>query len=403
MTAAGTPSWETITVGVGLVAAMAAYALFAGADFGGGIWDLLAGSSSRGRRARDAIDASVTPVWEGNQVWIVLGLVLLWTGFPGAFAAITITLFVPLAASLLGIVLRGVGFAFRHEAVRPASKRLTGVLFASSSLLAPFFLGASVGAVTTGRVPPHSHGLSTAAWTTPTALVTGVLFVASCAYIGAVYLVGDARRRGQDDLVTYFGHRAALSGAVTGILAAVNLGLLHSSAPYVFGRLTGVALPLVIISVLAGAAALTLILLRRQWLLRILGALAIAAVLAAWGLAQYPWLFPTSLGLAAAAAPDASQLAEITVIGMAAVLVVPSFAWLYWLQQHGRLEHDSASVQLRRAARAQNQPAAPATATRPMRLLTAVIIAVAVIQTVHERRRRHRRSGSSSAHLPGAP
>ena len=132
---------------------MAAYALFAGADFGGGIWDLLAGSSPRGRRARDAIDASVTPVWEGNQVWIVLGLVLLWTGFPSAFAAITITLFVPLAASVLGLVLRGVGFGFRHEAVRPASKRLTGALFASSSLLAPFFLGTAVGAVTTGRIP----------------------------------------------------------------------------------------------------------------------------------------------------------------------------------------------------------------------------------------------------------
>ena len=231
MTAAGTPSWETITVGVALVATMAAYALFAGADFGGGIWDLLAGSSPRGRRARDAIDASVTPVWEGNQVWIVLGLVLLWTGFPSAFAAITITLFVPLAASVLGIVLRGVGFAFRHEAVRPASKRLTGALFASSSLLAPFFLGAAVGAVTTGRVPPHSHGLSTAAWTTPTALVTGALFVAACAFIGAIYLVGDASRRGHDDLVPYFGHRATLSGLVTGVLAGVNLACCTAAPP----------------------------------------------------------------------------------------------------------------------------------------------------------------------------
>ena len=393
MTAAGTPSWETVTVGVALIATMAAYALFAGADFGGGIWDLLAGSASRGRRARDAIDASVTPVWEGNQVWIVLGLVLLWTGFPTAFAAITITLFVPLAASALGIVLRGVGFAFRHEAVHPATKRLTGALFATSSLLAPFFLGAAVGAVATGRIPPHSRGLSTAAWTTPTALVTGALFVAACAFIGAIYLVGDTHRRGQDDLVTYFGHRAALSGVVTGVLAAVNLVLLHGSAPYVFGRLTGVALPLVVVSVLAGAAALALILLRRQWLLRVLGALAVAAVLAAWGLAQYPWLFPTSLGLADAAAPQASQLAEIIVMGMAAVLVVPSFAWLYWLQQHGRLEHDSASVQLRRAARAQNQPvapdaAAPDAAARPVRLLATVIVVAAAVRTLRERHRR---------------
>jgi cytochrome bd ubiquinol oxidase subunit II len=383
------PSWEAVTVGVALVATMAAYALFAGADFGGGIWDLLAGSSPRGRRARDAVDESVTPVWEGNQVWIVLGLVLLWTGFPSAFAAISITLFVPLAASLLGLVLRGVGFAFRHEAVHATSKRFTGALFGCSSLLAPFFLGTAVGAVTTGSIPPRSHGLSTAAWTSPTALVTGGLFVAACAFIGAVYLVGDASRRGHDDLVPYFGHRAALSGLVTGVLAAVNLALLHGSAPYVFRRLTGVALPLVIISVLAGAAAVTLIMLRRQWLLRIFGALSVAAVLAAWGLAQYPWLFPTRLGLAAAAAPASSLLAEIVVIGMAAVLVVPAFACLYWLQQHGRLEHDDASVQLRRAAREQDRPAAPAPrpAARAPRVLTAVIIAVAAIQVLRAQRR----------------
>ncbi len=391
MTAAA-PSWEAVTVGIALVATMAAYALFAGADFGGGIWDLVAGSSPAGRRARDAIDASVTPVWEGNQVWIVLGLVLLWTGFPSAFAAITITLFVPLAASVLGLVLRGVGFGFRHEAVRPTSKRLTGALFATSSLLAPFFLGTAVGAVTTGRIPVPSHGLGTAAWTTPTALVTGALFVAACAFIGAVYLVGDARRRGHEDLVPYFGHRAVASGVATGVLAGVNLALLHGSAPYVFGRLTGVALPLVIVSVLAGGAAVTLILLRRQWLLRIFGALSVAAVVAAWGLAQYPWLFPTHLGLSAAAAPGASQTAEIVVIGMAVILVVPSFAFLYWLQQHGRLEHDSASVQLRRAARTQDRPATAALATpaspaRPARLLAAAVVALATLKIVRERRR----------------
>lgn len=389
MTAAGTASWEAVTVGVALVAAMAAYALFAGADFGGGIWDLLAGSSARGRQARDAIDTSVTPVWEGNQVWIVLGLVLLWTGFPAAFAAISIALFAPLAASVFGLVLRGVGFAFRHEAARPAGKRLTGALFACSSLLAPFFLGTAVGAVATGQVPVPGDGIDTAAWTSPTALITGALFVAACAFIGAVYLTADASRRGHDNLVPYFGHRAVISGLATGILAAVNLVLLHSSSPYLFGRLTGVALPLVIVSVLAGAATVILIWLRRQRLLRVLGALAVATVVAAWGLAQYPWLFPTSLSLAGAAAPTASQQAEIVVIGLAAVLVVPSFAVLYWLQQHGRLEHDSASVQLRRTAQAQDRPPAPAAAARTPRLLTGVIAVAAVIQVILERRRRH--------------
>jgi hypothetical protein len=208
---------------------MAAYALFAGADFGGGIWDLLAGSPSRGRRARDAIDASVTSVWEGNQVWIVFGLVLLFTGFPSAFAAISVTLFVPLAASVLGIVLRGVGFAFRHEAIHPVSKWLTGVLFGCSSFLAPFFLGTAVGAVTTGRIPVPSRGLSTAAWTTPTALV------------GRAWRLDAERQRGfiipvhREDLAGHAldrGHRTRrLEGVRYRILVCVTAGPLDVTDP----------------------------------------------------------------------------------------------------------------------------------------------------------------------------
>lgn len=400
------PSWETLTVTVGLLASMAAYAVFAGADFGGGIWDLLAGSSESGRRARDAIDASVTPVWEGNQVWIVLGLVLLWTEFPAAFSAITVALFVPLAISLLGIVLRGVGFAFRHETTRPATKQLTGILFATSSVLAPFFLGASVGAVTTGSVRPDASGTVTTAWTSATAIVTGALFVAACAFIGAVFLVGDSSHRGADQLVRYFSHRAAIGGSVTGLLAVLNLALLHSSAPYVFARLTGVALPLVVVSLVAGGTAMVVILLRRQWLLRVFGALAVAAVIAAWGVAQYPWLLPGSLSLVDASAPPASQLAEIVVMLMALLLVLPSFAYLYWLQQHGCLEHDSASEQLRRAARIQDgvpptEGADRSTAPRGRAGWALVVLAVLLFVARRRDRREARARGSSSS--TGAP
>ena len=110
------PSAETIAVAAILFVVLAAYALFGGADFGGGIWDLLAGGAERGKAPRELIDEAITPVWEANHVWLVFILVLAWTAFPPAFAAIMTALFVPLALSLLGIVLRGVGFAFRHTA-----------------------------------------------------------------------------------------------------------------------------------------------------------------------------------------------------------------------------------------------------------------------------------------------
>lgn len=187
------PSPEDIAVAVILFVVIAAYALFGGADFGGGIWDLLAGSAERGAAPRELIDESITPVWEGNHVWLVFVLVLLWTAFPPAFAAIFTALFVPLSLSLLGIVLRGVGFAFRHTAERLHMQQLTGATFAAASLITPFFMGTVVGAVATGQVPVHPAGNVLAAWTSPTAILTGFLFVAACAYISAVFLVLEAR------------------------------------------------------------------------------------------------------------------------------------------------------------------------------------------------------------------
>lgn len=388
------PSWESITIGVALFATMAAYALFAGADFGGGIWDLLAGGSKRGSKPRAAIDASVTPVWEGNQVWIVLGFVLLWTAFPTAFAAVMTSLFVPLALSLLGIVLRGIGFAFRHEAKRRSTKRLTGVLFATASSLAPFFLGTAVGAVATGQVRPSPRGNDPAAWTSPTALVTGALFVSACAYIGGVYLVGDCHRRGEQELARYFSRRAVAAGVLTGTLAGINLLLMHTSATYVFDRLVGLALPLVVLSGAAGAAAFVLIVLRRYWALRIASGTAVASVVAAWGLAQYPWLLPRTLSLQAGSAPSASLLAELAVVGLAAVLVVPSFAYLYWLQQHGRLTKSESSHQLRLAAAVENRAPAAAQTTRRHPIVTTVLVSAAALELLREAiaraRNRHR-------------
>jgi cytochrome bd ubiquinol oxidase subunit II len=346
--------WEAVVVGVALFGTMAAYALFAGADFGGGIWDLLAGTTEQGKQPRAEIDRSVTPVWEGNQVWIVLGIVFVWTAFPTAFAAIMTSLFVPLSLSLLGILLRGIGFAFRHEAERLRTQQFSGVLFAASSFLAPFFLGTAIGAVTTGKVRTDRAGDVSSAWFTPTAMMTGALFVASCAYISGVYLIGDAHHRDNEEMVRYFSRRTAIAGAITGGLAAVNMVLMHGSAPYVFHRLTGPALPLVGLSVVGGLAAFVLILLRRIWLLRISAAIAVVSVVAAWGVAQYPYLLPTSLSLRNGSAPSASLEAEFVVIGMAAVFVAPAFAYLYWLQQRGQLAVTEASNELRQAVALEN-------------------------------------------------
>lgn len=380
-----TAPWEAVTVEVGMLTTMAACAIFVGADFGGGIWDLLAGGTQGGARPRTAIDTSVTPVWEGNQVWIVLGLVLLWTGFPAAFKAVMLALFVPLSLSLLGLLLRGVGFAFRHESERRRTQQLTGVVFGTSSILAPFFLGTSVGAVATGKVTADASGNIPGAWLAPTPLMTGVLFVASCAYIGSVFMVGDAHGRNDPGMVSYFSRRALLAGGVTGLVALVNLVLLRFNAGYVFDRLMGPALPLVVLSVVSGATALVLVVLRRTWLLRIMAGTAVTSVIAAWGVAQYPWLLPRTLSLRAGSAPVTSLRAEIIVLGMAAVLVLPSFAYLYWLQQHGRLRVTDPSPDLQRAASAENRAESdPLDRRHAGRTLTATVTVVAGLAVLRD-------------------
>ena len=161
------------------LAGVTLYAVLGGADFGGGLWDLLAGSARRGRAPRALIDESITPVWEANHVWLVFDLVIFWTAFPQAFAAVMTVLALPLWLALAGIVLRGAGFAFRKEMTQLSLQRAAGAAFAVSSLLTPFFMGTVIGAIAAGQVQAAGARASLAAWTSPTALLAGFLFVAA--------------------------------------------------------------------------------------------------------------------------------------------------------------------------------------------------------------------------------
>ena len=222
------------------------YALFGGADFGGGFWDLIAGDAEKGERPRALIQRSLTPVWEANHVWLIFILVVLWTAFPPAFSAVFTTLYVPIALAAVGIVLRGSGFAFRKSIEGLAARRAAGATFALSSVLTPFFMGAVVGAIASGNVPADGNGDAFSSWLEPLPLLTGAMFVATGAYLSAVFLVGDARRAGEEDLERYFVRRALAAAAVAGVAAAFGLVELHAEARYVFDRLIAQGLPLVI-------------------------------------------------------------------------------------------------------------------------------------------------------------
>jgi cytochrome d ubiquinol oxidase subunit II len=316
------------------------YALFGGADFGGGFWDLIAGDATRGERPRALIQRSLTPVWEANHVWLIFVLVVLWTAFPPAFSAIFTTLYVPIALAALGIVLRGAGFAFRKPLEGLAARRAAGATFALSSVLTPFFMGTVVGAIAAGNVPAEGNGDAFSSWLEPLPLLTGAMFVATGAYLAAVFLVGDARRAGEEDMERYFVRRALVAAAIAGAAAAFGLVELHAEARYVFDRLVDQGLPLVILSGLCGVGLLVVLLRGGRLLLRPLAAGAVVTVIWGWGVAQFPYLLPTSLKIGEAAAPDATLNVLFGVFAAAVVLVLPSLGLLYALSQRDLLEHE---------------------------------------------------------------
>ena len=312
-----------------------AYAVFAGADFGSGVWDLTAGDAKRGAHLRTLIDHSIGPVWEANHVWLIFVLVFLWTGFPAAFAAICETLFVPLTLAGFGIVLRGTSFAFRKFAPSVAQARLFGAMFAVSSVLTPFVLGTVAGAIVSGRVPLDGSGDRWTSWTGPSSLVGGSLAVLTTAFLAAVFLTAEAAREGSVALVATCRRRAMASGIVAGFAALFAVLPLRSDAPHLFDRLTGRALPVIVLSAVGGVTALAALWRERPALARVGAVVAVASVVAGWGVAQYPWVLVDTATLNAAAGNRATLWGLIVVFVVAAITVVPALLYLYVLTQRG--------------------------------------------------------------------
>jgi cytochrome d ubiquinol oxidase subunit II len=348
-------------VAVVLVLAVTAYAVFGGADFGSGFWDLTAGGAERGKRPRGVIEHSIGPVWEANHVWLIFIFVVLWTSFSEAYASITLTLFVPLTIAALGIVLRGASFAFRKVVVTTRARRQFGAGFAISSVLVPYSMGAIAGGIASGRVPAGGQaGDPVDSWINPTSILGGVLAVAATAYLAAVYLVWDSRRLGDADMAEYFRRRAVVSAVVVAVIAVAGIFVLRADAAYLFDGLKSRGLPLVILGAACGAGALLLLVRDAARGARLLAILAVASVVVAWVVAQWPYLLPESLTVSAAAAPSGTLTAVLAVVVLAAVVVLPGFVLLYVLDQKGLLPEEGVDDAGDRAAdrRADNNPGA---------------------------------------------
>jgi cytochrome d ubiquinol oxidase subunit II len=311
-----------------------AYALSGGADFGAGFWDLVAGDPQRGAPQRKLIEHAIGPVWEANHVWLIFVLVVLWTGFPEAFASIASSLYVPLTLVAVGVILRGAGFAFRKAVTGVSLERLFGATFAASSVITPFFLGTVAGAVASGRVPAgiaRAHPVRS--FVNPTSVLGGALAVVACAYLAAVYLTADARRAGDATLIEAFRRRALASGVVAGGVVLGGIAVLHADAPDLFAGLTGRGMPLVAVSAIAGLVSLGCVWRRRFLAARAGAATAVTAVLWGWAAGQYPYLLEGELTIRQAAAAPVTLRAVLLSLAVGAVLFVPALVALFAMAQ----------------------------------------------------------------------
>src|SRR5262245_33820670 len=172
---------EDLVAAAGL-AGVILYGVLGGADFGGGIWDLFAGGPRRDEQ-RAAIARAMGPVWEANHVWLIFVIVLLFTAFPAAFAALSVRLFGRVPRVLLGVSLRGAAFVFRGPQVAHRGAGRWGTVFGVASVITPMLLGMAVGAVSAGSLRVNDgqvqvEGVSP--WLAPVSLAIGALALALC-------------------------------------------------------------------------------------------------------------------------------------------------------------------------------------------------------------------------------
>lgn len=332
---------ELLVAGVILVA-LVVYSLTGGADFGGGVWDLLA-LGRRARGQREAIEKAIGPIWEANHVWLIVVLVLLWTCFPKVFATVGTALHVPLVLTLIGIVLRGSAFVFRHyDRQDTRSHYRWSLVFAVASVITPVTFGMSIGAISSGTMPidPETGRVVTdfvSSWAAPLPIVTGLYTLALFAWLAAVYLTNEV---GYAPLRRDFQRRALVAGLVAGLLAFAVLLLMPGGAPQLWATVSGT--PAVWVFV-AGVSIAALGSLGTLWFgrfrtARVFAAATVGLVVVGWGAAMFPTLVQPDLDVWQHHAPDAVLWTTLTVLGVGSLLLVPSFVVLYRLFRTGQIE-----------------------------------------------------------------
>jgi cytochrome d ubiquinol oxidase subunit II len=321
---------ETIIAGA-MVASLILYALLGGADYGGGVWDLFA----FGRRApeqRALIAKAIGPVWEANHVWLILVIVILFTAFPPAFAAISTALHIPLTLLLIGIVLRGTTFTFRaHDVQRDNVQRRWSLVFSIASIITPLLLGITLGAIASGTIRVENGVVVSGffkSWLAPFPFAVGFFALSLFAFLAAVYLTLETDNR---ELQEDFRLRALVAGVVVGLLALIVFLLAGTGAPTVRAGISRSrwALALHLFTALFAVGAFYSLWSRKYRLACVCAVAQVTLILVGWALAQFPHLVEPDITLTSAAAPRITLQLLLGALAAGAILLFPSYYYLF--------------------------------------------------------------------------
>ena len=321
---------ETIIAGV-MIAALVLYALLGGADYGGGVWDLFA-FGPRAREQRKLIADALSPVWEANHVWLILVIVILFTAFPPAFAAIATALHIPITLLLIGIVLRGTAFTFRtYDVQRDDVQRRWSLVFSIASIITPILLGTILGAIASGTIRVENGSVTSGflnSWLAPFPLAVGFFALALFAFLAAVYLTLETRER---ELQEDFRRRALVSGVVVGLLALTVFVLARNGAPTVRAGISRSwwALILHICTAVFALGAFFSLWTRRYTWARFCAAVQVTLILLGWAFAQYPHIVEPNITITSAAAPYATLQLLLAALIAGVILLFPSYYYLF--------------------------------------------------------------------------
>ncbi len=325
--------------------ALLLFAVSGGADFGGGIWTFLARGPTAAGEAQ-LIDRAIGPVWETNELWIVVAFVIMWSGFPSVFSAFGIALFVPLMLVLVGIMLRGAAFSFQeHAEFAPfrGAFMAFGRAYGAVSAISPFFFGLAAGAIASGRMRFESAGPNAdrfavgqpaggyfEPWLGPFPLMCGVLALVICAFLSAVYLTVEAQN--EPEFRRLYRRRGLVTGTALGLLGLVVLPVMSFDASYLWSEIWRFPSVLFMGAAVATlAATLALLFVERFWWARTAAIAHVTAIFCAWASAQFPYLLVPDISIYEASSPRPVLVALLVLSFVYAAVLGPSLALLLYL------------------------------------------------------------------------